>query len=328
MKPDEFEQQVARIFTTLSAGNEKVIWNDKFPDPDNPTQLRQVDITIRRDDTLTIVECRYHNRPQDVKWVEELYGRRVSLNATSIIGVSSSGFTKGALEKSRRLGVFLRSLTELSDEEINTWGHKTAVELAYIRFGDIFLRIIADDYVIFPKGLLRQGLRTSNGEEVSLRDLLSNCANMLAQQSVPEGPFSLVFRLKNVVLGYLPVNEVVLSANWQWVFKKVALPSVLVFNNAVEDGSDTTIVERSVVSRSEVHHAIERSVLIVDINDAPPDGCCLLRRVTSLFEKAVKINEVVLIGVGEPSSSECQYQVGIERKSSQAYQNLILKVGR
>jgi hypothetical protein len=39
-----------------------------------------------------MVECRQHQSPQDVQWIEELIGRRVSLPADSAIAVSSSGF--------------------------------------------------------------------------------------------------------------------------------------------------------------------------------------------------------------------------------------------
>jgi hypothetical protein len=59
MTPTEFELQIARIQSALAGAKAKVRWNDRFPDPDNPSQLRQVDITIRRNKSLAIVECRY-----------------------------------------------------------------------------------------------------------------------------------------------------------------------------------------------------------------------------------------------------------------------------
>ncbi len=97
----EDEQQTARILDILKEQGAEVTWNDKIPDPDNPEQPRQIDVTIKRDNLLTIAECRLHGRPQDVKWIEELYGRRVSLRASSVIAVSSSGFTSGAIASSR-----------------------------------------------------------------------------------------------------------------------------------------------------------------------------------------------------------------------------------
>jgi hypothetical protein len=66
---------------------DKVTWNDHLPDPDNPFQARQIDISIRKDRRLTIVECRHHKCRQDVQWVEELLGRRMSLGADALIAV-------------------------------------------------------------------------------------------------------------------------------------------------------------------------------------------------------------------------------------------------
>ena len=77
--PDALERQVHRIHELLVRSHEDVTWNDHIPDPDNSKQLRQIDITIRRDGKLTLIECRLSRRRQNVKWVEELVGRRQSL---------------------------------------------------------------------------------------------------------------------------------------------------------------------------------------------------------------------------------------------------------
>ncbi len=83
MTPDEFEKKVEWIEFLLKDTGTEVKWNDRIPDPDNPGQERQIDVSIRRDNLLTIVECRLHSEPQDVRWIEELFGRRTSLNADS-----------------------------------------------------------------------------------------------------------------------------------------------------------------------------------------------------------------------------------------------------
>jgi hypothetical protein len=44
-----FEHQIERIHKLIEGRGAKVTWNDKIPDPDNPDQLRQIDITIERD---------------------------------------------------------------------------------------------------------------------------------------------------------------------------------------------------------------------------------------------------------------------------------------
>ncbi len=53
-----------------------------------------------------------------VKWIEELIGRRVSLEANAIVAVSASGFTSGAIKKQIKYGVLLKDVNELTDEEI------------------------------------------------------------------------------------------------------------------------------------------------------------------------------------------------------------------
>ena len=74
--PGAFERQIHRIHELLQCSHDDVTWNDHIPDPDNPTRLRQIDITVRRDGTLTIIECRLSRSRQNVKWIEELIGRR------------------------------------------------------------------------------------------------------------------------------------------------------------------------------------------------------------------------------------------------------------
>jgi hypothetical protein len=67
---EEFEHRIHRIHELMEGSGAEVTWNDRHPDPDNPSQPRQIDITIKRGGSLTIVECRLHKQRQDVKWIE------------------------------------------------------------------------------------------------------------------------------------------------------------------------------------------------------------------------------------------------------------------
>lgn len=133
-RSESFEKQIHRIHSLLEQEGSSVTWNDKVQDPDNPDRTRQIDISIRRDGQLTLVECRLHKRTQDVNWIEELIGRRASLKADAVIAVSASGFTEGAKRKSRTHGVILRDLVGLTEEEIRHWGHQTKVSLTFLQF--------------------------------------------------------------------------------------------------------------------------------------------------------------------------------------------------
>jgi hypothetical protein len=135
LKPSEkFEQQIRRIHDLLEQLGSQITWNDRLPDPDNPSQPRQIDVTIRRDGKLTLLECRIHADRQDVKWVEELIGRRLSLRADAVIAVSASGFTEGAILKAKSFGIILRDFSTLTEEEIRSWGHLARVWLTFYEF--------------------------------------------------------------------------------------------------------------------------------------------------------------------------------------------------
>ncbi|MGJ5008522.1 restriction endonuclease [Bradyrhizobium oligotrophicum] len=136
-----FERQIERIHQLLEREPARVTWNERIPDPDNPEQLRQVDITIDRDGTIVHAECRLHQAPQDVQWIEELIGRRVSLGADVMIAVSSSGFTTGAVRKAAAHNIHLRTLSELTDDEITLWANTAKAWLVFYEFTDCRLRI-------------------------------------------------------------------------------------------------------------------------------------------------------------------------------------------
>jgi hypothetical protein len=127
-----FERQIARIHRALEETGAQVIWNDRLPDPDNPDQERQIDVTIRRVDHLTLIECRKRRAPQDVTWVEELYGRRVSMRANSVIGVSAWSNSKGG----ESLGVFLRDFDSVTAEEALRWGEPSSLWTVFYEFRD------------------------------------------------------------------------------------------------------------------------------------------------------------------------------------------------
>lgn len=143
---DDFEKQIKRIHDVLVQDTGSVTWNDKIPDPDNPQQIRQIDISVKRENGLIHIECRHHKTAQDAKWIEELYGRKVSLGAIAMIGVSSSGFTEGAVKKAKRLGIFLCNLSQLTESEVLSWGKNTTIRFIYYTFSNLeicyFLELI------------------------------------------------------------------------------------------------------------------------------------------------------------------------------------------
>lgn len=158
-----FEHQVKKIHDVLVQNYGVVTWNDKIPDPDNPKQNRQIDISVRTKNKIIHIECRHHKKPQDAKWIEELYGRKISLRANSMIGVSSSGFTDGAIKKAQRLGVFTFNLSQISKETIKNLGEQTVITFTYYRFSNIEIGFYLDSIKNIQKSELEK-LISSQGE--------------------------------------------------------------------------------------------------------------------------------------------------------------------
>jgi hypothetical protein len=147
MKPNtsarDLEKLVTRIHKLIESGGAVVIWNKKIHDPDTG-RLRQIDGMIERDGKTIHIECRDHEHPQDVKWVEELIGRRTSLQADGIIGVSLSGFTKPAGTKAKAFGVILRTFSEMTDAEIESWGKSAKIVINYINIFELEVGVFVD----------------------------------------------------------------------------------------------------------------------------------------------------------------------------------------
>jgi len=183
-KSELFEKQIKRIIATIENTGANVEWNDHIRDPDNPKQKRQVDITIKNDDGLTIVECRQHGKAQSVMWVEELIGRKISLRANSAIAVSSSGFSKGAIYKADKYGIILRDLKSVSDKEVKRWGKKTKVYINLYQFTNLsfeFFFIPSRKMKVFVKDVFEEALNKN-----SFLYILQEIRNSLKKERLTE----------------------------------------------------------------------------------------------------------------------------------------------
>jgi hypothetical protein len=145
---DKFEQQISRIHELLEGAYAEVTWNDAIIDPDNPKRFRQIDATIKKAGKLTLIECRIHYKPQNVKWIEELIGRRISLRADHVIGVSSAGFTKGACLKAAKHGIMLRDLRSLTDAEVLQWDRSVEVTLLFYQYSNIEITFLFNSHYL------------------------------------------------------------------------------------------------------------------------------------------------------------------------------------
>lgn len=86
-------------------------------------EQRELDVGIIKTDPngkirLIGLDCRDRGATQDVRWVEELITKKISVGADVYYVVTSSKFTKPAQLKALKRGVILRRIDELPPEEI------------------------------------------------------------------------------------------------------------------------------------------------------------------------------------------------------------------
>jgi len=158
-KSEILEKQTAKLLDMKYKGEREVTWNAKILDPDNPSQKRQVDILVENDNEVIHAECRHHKAPQDVKWIEELLGRRISLGPDGMIAVSSSGFTAGAKLKAERYGITLRDVIRFNSEELD----QLNISKATIRVEQIKYHGLHFAFMLKPK---------STNIDISLKDII------------------------------------------------------------------------------------------------------------------------------------------------------------
>jgi hypothetical protein len=294
----DFEHLIERIHKLVEGKGSVVTWNDHVPDPENPDQLRQIDITIARDGRLTHVECRIHKAPQDVNWIEELVGRRASLRADAMIAVSASGFTKGAILKAAAYGIILRTLHSLSEEEIRDWGRVTNVQIVYYEFKKTVLtfRLAADAKV----GNLSSVTELSGGPP-RYRLVYQNVLNDI----IDSGPFKdaderAVLKYEVGIAAPLLVGGVKpismrLNTNVRRILRRLSLASVVSYAapNGVIDLTESAYVQHYDLKGFEILQGSNAVGIVIDLSHAVPPPGCLFGTCTLDFGRIVAMRPLI-----------------------------------
>lgn len=120
----QFEELVARIEAAATPRGAVVKSPDRIRDSVTG-KLREVDASIRYRlgtvDILITIECRRRGRREDDTWIEQLASKRAKVGAAKTIAVSSSGFSDSARRTAEQYGIELRTLSEVSASEIDSW---------------------------------------------------------------------------------------------------------------------------------------------------------------------------------------------------------------
>lgn len=300
---DAFEQQIHRLVELIEDSGATVTWDEHIPDPDNPQQSRQIDISIERDSALTHVECRLHKERQDVQWIEELIGRKISLQAVSVIAVSSSGFTQGAVKKAKRHGIVLRDLAQLTEDEIRNWGCTVAMRAYYYEYKNLNLTLmfrveslpkldtveLADELKTYPG---RQSLFNASAEELDRLNLLTET------EDGKHVDFRLGLRLEGFSLCGETVEEVEFAGQAQLVSMDVNLPIALAFGEPGQAPADrSTLIKKASASETGfIIHSPDRMATILDLSgwELPPN--CQFRYLRTTASKAMDMDSFEIIG--------------------------------
>jgi len=188
-----FEELVARIERTLGPRGAVVKCPDHIPDKFTG-QLREVDASVRFPigtvEILITIECRDRSSVQDVTWIEQLPAKKDAVGAAKTVAVSSSGFTQPAIERAESLGIEVRQITEITDDDIFQWFPIKEITTFVNRSGVVGVHLILEgvdqpEKVEFDKtvqDLLGQNqgralvfTKRPDGEKLSLDDLINKC---------------------------------------------------------------------------------------------------------------------------------------------------------
>ena len=298
---DEFEKMISRIHRLLEGDDASVDWNERIPDPDNPKQGRQIDVLVRKDGLKTLIECRLHKEPQDVTWIEELIGRRLSLDANAVVAVSASGFTSGAIKKADRYGVLLKDVNRLTDEEICSWPKSINLSVLYYRYEDFKLSFsfAMDDLEKLDTDQIQQELQKYVGFNslfTAQLDALEGKKLILKENRNKHVTFAVKFTLEDFELCGCDVKEIRAEGIAYLEEIKLQVPEVLAYGEPGAQSEERNVyIQNYNLGETKVIYHDGRISLSIDLSklDVPPYWQFRYLDVSSEFEHYTDLLEII-----------------------------------
>lgn len=275
---EQFEQLIARIHELLEDQEADVQWNEKIPDPDNPQQQRQIDVLIRKGDLLNIIECRIHKEKQNVKWIEELMGRRTSLNANAVIGVSATGFTLGAIMKAAKHGVILNDMLRLTNDEIASWAKAIRVSLFFYSYADFEICLYFHPWdidVIDPAQILDElkGYHCLRTIFDAPHEFIDRQKLIVKENREKKVRFRVQFRIDGFRLQGREVREIEVKGKAQLETVVLDVPMTLAYGDPAERTHDRNVyIQQFDLGQTSIVHHDEKISMCLDLSklDVPP----------------------------------------------------------
>lgn len=310
----KFEHQIRRIHELIEQPGSTVTWNDRIPDPDNPSQARQIDITVSIENQLTLIECRIHNKPQDVKWIEELIGRKLSLRAQGVIAVSASGFTAGAIIKAREFGIVLRDFISLRKNEILSWGKSTKVKLTFYEFKNVHITFKVPAKKV-KSSFIDEIMLHLQTDEINLYGLFELISNRMDFKKL-EGKSAAVkadLSLKNkIIVDNILLEDIVFEADISLLYKDIPVPSVRIYGSPNDDNLKRNVaIEGVELGDFEITQAGDDVTIALDLStiESPPNS--LFRIVGLEFTRTVLFKKMEILGTPKMEFSLSQISLGV-----------------
>jgi hypothetical protein len=227
----------------------------------------------------------------------------MSLAADSVIAVSASGFTKGALKKAERFGIILRDLHALTDVEILHWGRSVALTLLFYQYSDLELSLVFDSASIprLDEDRLKEELKSYPG----LQSLFNAAAeqldavNLLGDERVGQtARFSFHLQLENFCLCGEPVIEVEFAGKAKAIDRDIVCPVVFAYGSP-ERGVEQrdVVVEQFSLGESVIIHDATRIAIFLDISALDMPSFCQFRVVKVSGQEEMDHEAFELVGV-------------------------------
>lgn len=277
-KSDEFERMITRVHELLEGQEADVKWDEKIPDPDNPKQPRQIDVLIRKGNLLNLVECRIHKEKQNVKWIEELIGRRISLNADAVIAVSASGFTSGAIKKAARYGIILNDLLSLSKEEIESWSRAIEVSIFFYRFDEFEISIFFDlkDFSDLDPEVVADELKNYHGLRAIFNaplEFIDSQKLIVKENRNNKVNFAVIFKIDGFLLQGREVKEIEVKGKAALETVVLNVPMTLAYGKPRSNAEDRNVyIQRFDLGQTSVVHHNGNISISLDLSklEVPP----------------------------------------------------------
>lgn len=303
---EKFEKYVYKIHELIERSGSLVTWNDHLQDPDNPDQARQIDITIKRENILTLIECRIHKKPQDVTWIEELIGRRKSLQADVIIAVSASGFSIGAIKKAESYGIILRDFQSLTEQEVQEWGYKTHVMITFLQYKDVFLDFgLIPKYqnILYPEIFKKEAMSNSNLIYLLFQEVAFKIDDIQNNKTWKSGKINMKFTYpEELIIAGFAVKEVIFSAHVTKIDQELNIPAVFVYGDPQNNGlSREVFFEKMELGDSEIIQSKDIVSISLDFSSIKPPPNCQFLNITYDFNRLVTMPACHHLGLQIPS---------------------------